>query len=115
MEFQSAKATFSVHLLSRELIPMQRPYPEGPAGGPNTIVLGQTSSASGTRAHARRFRSRSLSAGGHVKTGQAVMTPNGKRHKRLLLTIGQSMGLPSVTSFGNPKVCTDGPIIEIVA
>jgi hypothetical protein len=55
------------------------------------------------------------SAGGYLKTGQAVQMPSGTPHNRLFVTVCQAMGLPTVTSFGNPKFCTDGPIKEIVA
>jgi hypothetical protein len=55
------------------------------------------------------------SAGGYFKTGQAVKMPKGTPHNRLLLSLVQGMGLPSVTSFGNPKFCTAGPIAEIKA
>jgi hypothetical protein len=54
------------------------------------------------------------SAGGYLKTGQAVKMPSGTAHNRLLLTICQAMGLSGVTAFGNPKFCVDGPIKEIV-
>ena len=54
------------------------------------------------------------SAGGFLKTGQAVKMPSGTAHNRLLLTLCQAMGLSSVTAFGNPKFCTDGPIKEIM-
>jgi len=55
------------------------------------------------------------SAGGYLKTGQAVTMPSGTPHNRLLVALCQAMGLSSVTSFGNPKFCTGGPIQEIVA
>jgi hypothetical protein len=55
------------------------------------------------------------SAGGYLKTGQAVKMPSGTPHNRLFVTLCQAMGLPNVASFGNPKFCVDGPIKEIVA
>jgi hypothetical protein len=42
------------------------------------------------------------------------MIPNGTP-TLLLLTICEAMGLPSVTSFRNPKFCADGPIEKLVA
>jgi hypothetical protein len=54
------------------------------------------------------------SAGGYLKTGQAVNMPAGTPHNRLLLTLCNAMGV-TATSFGNPKFCTDGPIKEIIA
>jgi hypothetical protein len=55
------------------------------------------------------------SAGGYLKTGQAVKMAAGTPHNRLLLTLCQAMGLPNVTAFGNPKFCANGPITEIKA
>jgi hypothetical protein len=54
------------------------------------------------------------SAGGYLKTGQAVTMPAGTPHNRLLITLANAMGVPT-TTFGNPKFCTGGPIKEIVA
>jgi len=55
------------------------------------------------------------SAGGYIKTGQAVTMPSGTPQNRLFLSMAHAMGLPDVTMFGNPKWCTGGPITEIVA
>jgi len=54
-------------------------------------------------------------AGGYFKTGQAITMPNGTPHNRLLLSLCHGMGLTDVTTFGNPKFCSDGPIKELVA
>ncbi len=54
-------------------------------------------------------------AGGYLKTGQAVNMPAGTPHNRVLLSLCHAMGMTDVTTFGNPKFCTDGPIKEIVA
>jgi hypothetical protein len=48
------------------------------------------------------------------KTGQAVTMPDATPHNRLLLNLIQSMGITGVTSFGNPKFCSAGPIKEIM-
>ncbi|HWZ92068.1 MAG TPA: DUF1552 domain-containing protein [Polyangiaceae bacterium] len=55
------------------------------------------------------------SAGGYLKTGQAVTMPSGTPHNRLLLSLCHAMDMTDTTAFGNPKFCTDGPIQEIVA
>jgi hypothetical protein len=55
------------------------------------------------------------SAGGYFKTGQAVTMPAGTPQNRLLLSLCHAMGLTDVTTFGNPKFCTAGPIAEIKA
>jgi hypothetical protein len=55
------------------------------------------------------------SAGGYLKTGQAITMPAGTPHNRLLLSLCHAMGMTDTTAFGNPKFCTDGPIQEIVA
>jgi hypothetical protein len=64
------------------------------------------------------------SAGGYFKTGQAVTMPAwtgpsysgpGTPHNSLLLSLCHAMGLPQVTTFGNPKYCAGGPIAQIVA
>jgi len=55
------------------------------------------------------------SAGGYFKTGQAVTMPAGTPQNRLFLSLCAAMGLTGVTSFGNPKFCTGGPISEIMA
>ncbi len=55
------------------------------------------------------------SAGGYFKTGQAVTMPSGTPHNRLLLSLCRAMGLANVTTFGNPKFCSDGPIAQIAA
>jgi hypothetical protein len=52
---------------------------------------------------------------GYFKTGQAVTMPNGTPHNRILLSLVHAMGMTDVTSFGNPKFCTAGPIKEIMA
>jgi hypothetical protein len=49
------------------------------------------------------------------KTGQAVTMPSGTPHNRILLSLIHGMGMTDVTSFGNPKFCTAGPIQEIMA
>ena len=49
------------------------------------------------------------------KTGQAVTMPMGTPHNRLLLNLIAAMGITGVTSFGNPKFCSAGPLTEIVA
>ena len=54
-------------------------------------------------------------AGGYFKTGQAVTMPPGTPQNRLLLSLCHAMGLSDVTTFGNPKFCTAGPIAEIKA
>jgi hypothetical protein len=50
-----------------------------------------------------------------LQTGQAVTMPDGTPHNRLLLNLIDAMGITGVTSFGNPKFCSAGPITEIVA
>jgi hypothetical protein len=52
-------------------------------------------------------------AGGYFKPGRAVTMPSGTPHNRLHLSLCQAMGLTGVTTFGNPKFCTAGPIAEI--
>jgi hypothetical protein len=47
------------------------------------------------------------------KTGQAVTMPMGTPHNRLLLNLINAMGVTGVTTFGNPKFCSAGPIKEI--
>jgi hypothetical protein len=41
--------------------------------------------------------------------------PSGTPQNRLFLSMAHAMGLPDVTTFGNPKWCAGGPITEIVA
>ena len=60
------------------------------------------------------------SAGGYLKTGQAVTLANDPSHitnsnNRLLLTLCHAMGLTDVTTFGDAKYCASGPITQIVA
>jgi hypothetical protein len=55
------------------------------------------------------------SAGGYLKTGQAVTMPAGTPYNRLHLSLANAMGLTGVTTFGNPKFCANGPIAEIQA
>jgi Protein of unknown function (DUF1552) len=49
------------------------------------------------------------------KTGQAVTMPDATPHNRLLLNLIDGMGITGVTSFGNPKFCSAGPLQEIMA
>jgi hypothetical protein len=49
------------------------------------------------------------------QTGQAVTMPDGTPHNRLLLNLINAMGVTGVTSFGNAKFCSAGPLKEIVA
>jgi hypothetical protein len=62
------------------------------------------------------------SAGGYLKTGQAVTLPSGQYnggpgtpHNRVLVTICQAMGLANVTAFGTAKYCTGGPLTQLMA
>jgi hypothetical protein len=55
------------------------------------------------------------SAGGYLKTGQAVRMPAATPQNRLHLSMAHAMGLSSVATFGNAKFCAGGPITEIVA
>ena len=43
------------------------------------------------------------------KTGRAVQFP-GVSHNRLLVTLARAMGHESLTTFGNPDYCGDGPL-----
>jgi hypothetical protein len=43
------------------------------------------------------------------KTGRAVQFP-GVSHNRLLVTLARALGHESLTSFGNPDYCGDGPL-----
>jgi hypothetical protein len=54
-------------------------------------------------------------AQGYFKTGQAVQLPAGTPQNRLLLSLCHGMGMTDVTTFGNAKFCTDGPIKELLA
>jgi hypothetical protein len=49
------------------------------------------------------------------KTAQAVTMPEATPHNRLLLNLIAGMGITGVTSFGNPKFCSAGPLKEIMA
>jgi len=61
------------------------------------------------------------SAGGYLKTGQAVTMGGGSPdspgtpYNRLHITLANAMGLTDVTSFGTSKFCSSGPITEILA
>jgi hypothetical protein len=48
--------------------------------------------------------------GGYFKTGQAIQAPSGTPHNRLLISLCNAMGIPTMT-FGNPKHCTGGAIL----
>ena len=100
-----------------DFITTLKSIPEGPGSVfDNTLILWCNELGVGNNhSHLKLPMLLAGTAQGYFKMGQAIQMPDGTPHNRLLLSLCHGMGLTDVTTFGNAKFCSAGPIKELLA